>query len=533
MRTLRSYQAEAVAAVRDVWGRGTTRVAGVAATGLGKTDILAALIAEEVASGGRATVLAHRDFLLDQLTARIGMYAPQVPVGRVQAGRNETRYPITVASVQTAMQPKRLALLERPTLIVLDECHHAAAPSNMTVLSALGAFDHVRTLGVTATLVREDKRSLGDVWEEVAFNRDIRWGVDEGYLVRPRGRAVVLEHMDLSKAKVTRGDYQDRELGEMVTQDVDQIVDAWVKQAENRITAAFVPTVAASEALAEEFRRRGVPTVEIYGTSSPTERKAAYDALVSGAARVLCGVMVASEGWDCPPVSCILMARPTRSQGLYCQIIGRGLRTLDPREFPGHPVKTDCLVLDAVGATRYQNLCTLPDLMPAVEYDRIELDALPEPVGPGRRKDENRLLGPAEYEDVDLFATSEAGWLFTRGGKRFLHAGKEHVVLIWPNADGTWRSGVCTSRGKVVGEWFIRSTASLREARDAAERFAFDVDPSLARRDAAWRRKKSSPPSGKQLIEAGAAGVANPEQYNRARLSDEISIAKMSDRFDR
>lgn len=545
MRALRDYQLEAVEKIEGSWAEGMLRPAIVLPTGCGKTDVIAKVATDAARAGKRVLALAHRGELLDQITERCLMHAPEIPVGRVQAARNQSRRPITVAMTPTLASEKRRGKLPRPDVVIVDECHHAASPSQMSILQWAGSFNHTQTMGVTATMSRGDKRGLGDVWQEVVFQRSIKWAIDSGWLVEPRGRAVVTDHLDLNAAKVSRGDYQDGELGEMVAQDVDQIVKAWHVHASDRQTVAFTPSVAAAQQLAEEFRSVGVPVGEVYGFTPATERARIYADLADGRIRVLVSVMVTTEGWDCPPVSCILMARPTRLPALYQQIIGRGLRT--------HPGKTDCLVLDVVGASRRQKLVTLVDLHETAEYNTDELDELPcdlcglapcecevedadgaerDPDG-GRR----RLIGPAEYQDLDFFSSSSLNWLFTHSGIRFLPCG-DRMVILWPEEGGElFHAGHCTIRGyegkKYIGRdghWDPAGPLPLNEARKRAEEAAIELDSSVASRESSWRTR-SQAASLKQVEFAMGLGIVDPAQFNKARLSDEISIALASRLF--
>lgn len=541
MRPLRDYQLEAVKAVEDAWAGGMLRPAIVLPTGTGKTDCIAKIATDAAGAGRRVLALAHRSELLDQITERCGMHAPDIPVGRVQAGRNQTSRPITVAMAPTLASEKRRSRMPIPDVVIVDECHHAASLSQMAILRWAGAFDHTRTMGVTATMTRGDRRGLGDVWQDVVYKRSIKWAIDSGWLVEPRGRAVVTDHLDLESAKVSKGDYQDGELGEMVAQDVDQIVKAWQEHASDRLTVAFTPNISSAQQLAAEFRAVGVSTGEVYGSTSHAERAMIYADLAAGRVQVLVSVMVTTEGWDCPPVSCILMARPTRLSGLYQQIVGRGLRPA--------PGKRDCLVLDVVGASRRQKLVTLVDLHETAEYDTSELDELPcedcgmapcecPPEEVGERPDTRpRLIGPAQYEDVDFFATSDLNWLFTHGGVRFLPVG-DRMVLLWPhdggNGAGLYQAGHCTMRGydngRYVGrdgKWDPIGPLPLDEARRRAEEWALTVEPSIASRSSSWRKRGGAPSEG-QLGFAHKLGIEAPELMNKARLSDEISIVLAS-----
>jgi superfamily II DNA or RNA helicase len=550
MRTLRDYQQEAVNAVYSEWAAGTNRTAVVLPTGCGKTDILAAPAVAAARAGQRVLILAHRGELLDQITERCKMHDPTIPVGRAQGGRTHgLNRPIVAGMVDTLRSEQRQRQMRKPKLIIVDECHHAASPSYMNVLTWGGAFDGVPTLGMTATMTRGDKRGLGDVWQSVAYERSWSWAIRSGWLVEPHGRCVVTDHMDLDHAKVSRGDFQDGELGEMVAQDVDQIVRAWLEHASGRLTVAFTPSVDSGKALAEAFRAAGIATGEVYGHTQTDERAQTYKALSVGDIRVLVSVMVTTEGWDCPPVSCVLVARPTKLAGLYQQMVGRGLRTSPETG------KRDCLVLDVVGASRTQRLMTLIDLHESAAYDSSELPPCEEcrlpradcvcpkeererdPDG-GRRK----LLGPAKYEDVDLFAASTLNWLFTRKGVRFVPA-KDRLVAIWAHPDGTYSVGHCSTRdyvkGRYVGhdgQWLAgRASAEARpltldEAFVVAEAWAIGYDPSTSRRTGGWR--KGGQPSPEQVRFAQNLGIVGAEGMNKARISDEISIVLASRRLD-
>lgn len=549
-RELRPHQVEAVAGVEGQWGAGVTRTAVVIPTGSGKTDVIADIATRHARGGGRPLLLAHRAELLDQMQARCGMYAPDIRVGRVQAGRNETRCPITVAMQPTLAREARRARMRPPTMVIMDEAHHAASPSYMGILQWAGSFSQVPTLGVTATMVRGDKRKLGDVWQSIAYERSTSWAIDDGLLVRPRARVVVTDHMDLERAKISKGDFQDGELGEMVAQDVDQIVKAWLEHAADRITVAFVPSLDAGSALAEAFRAQGIPVGEVYGSTKLAERGDAakgtglYGALAQGRIRVLINCMVATEGWDCPEVSCVLVARPTRLPGLYAQMVGRGLRL--------SPGKTDCLVLDVVGTSRNQKLVSLIDLLPSAEIDSTELDELPCPDCGERRIEctcereatfrdpdggRRRLFGPAMYEDIDLFSSSTYNWLFTRKGLRFLAAGSR-IAVLWPlkntsGEDQQYSIGHCSARATLLdyadGKWLDDEVPhTLEEAKRVAERWAEQRAGQAERLDA----KAHAKPALVKDVRLWEATIKGAAGMTRGRLADEVDVLIASKLLD-
>lgn len=533
-RTLREHQQDAYDAVRQDWTDGIVRTAVVHPTGLGKGDLIGKIAADEAAAGGRVLILAHREEILDQLGKRAQAYNPTIPVGRVQGARNETRRPITTAMIQTLARANRRARLAPPTLLIVDECHRVMSDSYLATLDWAGSFKDTRTLGLTATLVRGDRRGLGDVWQKVSHSLDIRWGVDNGWLTRPRGRVVVVDHMDLNKAKVSRGDYQDADLGEMVERDVDQIVKEWHEHAADRCTVAFVPTVASAHALAQEFLNTGVAAEVVTGATKTDERQAMYGRLHDGTTQVLVNVFVLVEGWDEPRVDCILMARPTRQPGVYVQAVGRGLRL--------HPGKQDCLVLDVVGTSRTQKLTTLVDLSLTVEYNRDALDDLPcetcglapcecvaEESGPAPER-RRKLLGPATYEDLDLLLeTSPFTWLSTYAGRPFLPAGDRIAVLWLDKSTDLYRWGHCAAKGLDTDGHWLGEGLTLDQARQAAEAWAQREDASLSSRKASWRRGAASEA---QVAKARSLRIPEPELLGKAELSDAISIALASRMID-
>jgi superfamily II DNA or RNA helicase len=524
----RPYQLDDLSALEERWRGPQRRLGLVWATGLGKTHGIAHQAVRTVHEGGRAVVVAHRDFLLDQITERIGQHDPRIPVGRVQANVDQCRRLIVVASAQTIANPRRLERLGRFGKVITDEAHHYAAPTFRGVLEGLGSFDGVPTLGVTATMRRDDKKhGLGDVWEDIVAERDIVWAVKNGWLVPPRGKVVVADHMDLEHAKVSRGDYSDAELGMMVTQDADQIARAWLEHGEGRPTASFGPTVGSSQAVAEALRGLGVPVGEVYGKT--VDRRPIYDDLEAGRIRVLCSVMVPTEGWDCPPVSCILQCRPTRSRTLFTQIVGRGLRL--------YPGKTDCLVLDVVGASRGQKLFGLTQLLPSAIYDAGRLGSPPGEAAAREAKEPNRLVGPARYAEVDLLGETALRWLVTSQGVRFLVAG-ERVIYLWPDTNNprrsaTWSIITANLKGDHAqpGDVARDVPLTLEEATALAERHAVELVPDLvAEQNRPWRTARVSGRSG-QVTYARLLGIARPEAYTRGRLSDEMDVLMASARL--
>jgi superfamily II DNA or RNA helicase len=391
-RQLRDYQEEARANVWADWTSGVRRTVVVHATGLGKTDIIAKLCVDEALAGGTAMVLAERSEPLDQFTERVAEYAP-IPVGRIQAQRNEIHCKILAASIQTIRNPKRMAMIDaannRPTLLIIDECHHGLADSYLDVVEWAGCFEaatrwapdtaydyivHVnasesrrnaRLVGFTATLIRGDGQLFDGLFTNVADVKGMDWAIEHGWLVEPYGRTIRVRY-SLDHIKRVSGDLSASGVGGVIEQAAHDIVKAWEREASDRITIAYAPTIASADVLLDAFTARGHAAEMVIGSTPHEDRKLVYKRLAAGDTRVLVNVGVATEAFDCPPVSCILIARMTENPGLYEQMVGRGLRQLwgsdgkpliDPHT--NQPVKPDCLVLDVVGITQKFQLVTL------------------------------------------------------------------------------------------------------------------------------------------------------------------------------
>ena len=221
------------------------------------------------------------------------------------------------------------------------------------------AFPDALQLGVTATMARGDGVGLGSTWEEVVFSRSVLWMISKGYLTDVKATRVDVKGLDLSDVKASRGDYQAGDLGRalMDSQADDVIARAYVEHAKDRPGVVFTPTVETAHAAAEGLNAAGIRTAVVSGETPTQERRQIFDDFRTGRVQVLANCMVLTEGFDAPWASCAVIARPTQSQPLYVQMVGRVLRP--------YPGKTDALVLDVVGASSLK-LRTLIDLEPGV-----------------------------------------------------------------------------------------------------------------------------------------------------------------------
>lgn len=354
---LRPYQRQAAEAVIAGYRRGLRRMLVQLATGLGKTVLFAHLAPAVVASGRRVLVIAHRDELLTQARDKLLAVDPTADVGLVRAELDGIEAQIVVASIQTIVNPKRLTRLGRFGLIVIDEAHHAAAASYRAVLESLGAFepDGPCVLGVTATPGRGDGVGLDSIFQEIVYRVGILEGIQQGYLCDVRAVSVTLA-TSFDDVHTRNGDLAEGELGEaLIAADAPaHVARAYLDHAAGRRAIVFTPTVAVAQQMADALNDVGVTAAWVSGETPRDERRATLAALKAGTVRAVANCSVLVEGFDCPPVDCIITARPTKSASSYTQMVGRGTRI--------YPGKDDCLVLDVVGQAGRHDLVTAATL---------------------------------------------------------------------------------------------------------------------------------------------------------------------------
>lgn len=419
---LRPYQLDAIAAIRDAYGRGHRAVLLVLPTGTGKTVVFAECARRAVAKGRRVLVLAHRGELLEQAAAKLA--AVGVEAGVEKAGERAGDAPVVVASVQT-LRGRRLASFEPDTfgLIIIDEAHHATAKSYRAILEHFGG---ARVLGVTATPQRGDGQALGGVFEAVAYRYELRQAIQDGHLVPIRCRRVEVGGLDLSAVRTRRGDLDASDLAALLDEAaLHEIAAPLVELAGDRPTIAFTPDVATAEALAEILDRyRPGKARAVSGGMAPEARAEALADFAAGRLQYVTNCALLTEGFDAPPTSCVALVRPTKSAALFTQMIGRGTRLA--------PGKDDLLVLDFRGNAGRHRLVSAVDALAGREIDeqtRAEAEALIE-ADPqldllaavdqaeavvSNRAAELRLTAAAKFqaEAIDLFGTPEpssAAW---------------------------------------------------------------------------------------------------------------------------
>jgi superfamily II DNA or RNA helicase len=343
---LRPYQAEAIAAAKRAYEGGLRSALITLPTGAGKTVVFASLARDFLPE--RTLILAHREELLMQAKAKISNIAgvmPGLEKGRMRSSVEES---VVVASVQSLMRGRDVPG-KRFGLCVIDEAHHAAAPSYREVLKRLKPR---RILGVTATPFRTDQLQLSKVFQSNVYTKTLLDLIEEGYLTDIRVRTLPIT-VDLSGVRVEQGDYRDDDLGHALEPAMEKLADIVAKEFRQRKVVAFCPLRETSRQWTEALRRRKLPAAHIDGESA--DRGKILDAFARNEIRFLSNASLLTEGYDEPSIDTVLILRPTKSRVLFSQMIGRGTRL-----FPG---KDHLLVIDPLFQAERNNPVTVANLV--------------------------------------------------------------------------------------------------------------------------------------------------------------------------
>ena len=331
---LRDYQQQAVDDLRSAYQAGHRAPLLCLPTGGGKTIIFSAIAHSAAARGKQVLILVHRRELLHQASRKLTDIG--LDHGLIAAGMTATDQPVQVASVQTLV--RRLLTMDwQPSLIIIDEAHHASAGSWDRVLRH---WPDAFRLGVTATPCRLDGRGLASAFDQLVLGPSVADLTNWGFLSPARIYAPPVV-ADLTGLRRRAGDYATDQAATAMDRPTvtGDAIAHYTRLASGQRAIAFCCSVDHASHVAASFNAAGIPAATLLGNTP--DRDAVVAAFDGGSVQILVTVDVVSEGFDIPAASCAILLRPTQSLGLYLQQVGRVLRPA--------PGKQAAVILDHVG----------------------------------------------------------------------------------------------------------------------------------------------------------------------------------------
>jgi ATP-dependent helicase IRC3 len=501
MLSLRPYQEEALKSINDFSEKGINKQLVVLPTGAGKTVIFSHL-PQFKKDSLPMLVLAHRAELLYQAKEKIGWSNPELDIQIEQADNIAGYCDVVVASVPTLGRAESERILKYPKdyfkSIVIDEAHHAAAPTYRRILDY---FNAPFVLGVTATPQRSDNTRLTDVFDEIVYYKTIQDLIEDGYLCTLVGYRIKTD-TDISGVATNEGDYVASQLEDAIDtpERNAHIVAAYNSLVPESKAIVFCAGVKHANNLATSFASAQIKTEVILGATDSDSRRDILARFRMGTTKVLINVGVLTEGFDEPTVETIILARPTRSTLLYTQIVGRGTRL--------HEGKPHCTVLDFADTTRGKKPIGLPSLLGLPpEFDLQGQDLIEvakkykdlEDYCPGEAV---RVLDPNDielaYKRINLFMPPPPNE-FVQQYSRFVwaevaendyHLGVDNYnsFRIYTDTLGRW---VVEHRQRTSDGVQVKLLGHPEDMRDAFVRsdrwIMAKFDTNLIESDAAWR----------------------------------------------
>ena len=454
--SLRNYQQENKQKVYDAWSAGRSVMLQMP-TGTGKTRLFVSIIKDifhfsrDTKRAIKVLVLVHRTELIDQIDEELS-YRYELAHGIIQSGDKERKhYPIQLASVQTLN--KRLDNWKEKAFdfIIVDEAHHVEAKSYQKIISA---FPDALLLGVTATPVRLSGEGFTGTFDELIVSPSVRDFINEGYLSRYDYYSVarssfIQKEIDGIK-KFSNGDYAESEMERICDNDRirAQVVNTYLDFANGKKGIVYTINKLHNKKLCEEFIQHGTKAVALDSDTPDNVREESIRKFCKGEYQVICNVNLFTEGFDCPDIEFIQLARPTKSLALYLQQVGRGLRISESKE--------RTIFLDNVGL-----------------YNRF---GFPSSRRMWKHHFEGKYLGNKTEEEVEGKKKTDADSLPKREYHQNLEEGIEEVHLIQSTEDREYLE----ERKKQLLTWCEKfSEAYIICANKANENIKSKTNPNI------------------------------------------------------
>ena len=389
-RPLYEHQQKALEMLRESLSKGKKRPILQASTGFGKTRLAGEIISNATSKGKRVTFVVPRKSLVDQ-TVQSFYRDGIIDIGVIQADHHMTDWskPVQVASIQTVHHRG----YPKSDIVIVDEAHMLYKGQIQWIQDH--DFRDVPFIGLTAT---PWTKGLGKYYDDLLIASTTQDLINKGFLSKFRVFTSEMK-VNLNGVKVTGGDYNEKQLDEAMNKSslVADVVETWLKKGDGRQTLCFAVTCQHAQALQAQFEQAGIPCGYIDAHTKDDDRTEIFNKFKSGRHKVLCNVGVLTTGVDLD-VRCIILATSTKSEILFTQIIGRGLRTADGKD--------DCIIIDH--GNTHKELGFVTDI-----YKETLDDGKPNRAEKSKKK---KVKEPRECPDchalipVGIFACPECGY---------------------------------------------------------------------------------------------------------------------------
>ena len=337
--SLRPYQMDNKEKIYEAWKTHKSVMLQMP-TGTGKTRLFVSLIkdirklSKEQKKDIKVLILVHRTELIDQISETLLHY--EVGHGFIQSGDKERKfYAIQLASVQTLSRRLDSWNSHKFDVIIVDEAHHIKAESYKKIIFT---FPDAYLLGVTATPYRLSGEGFSDVFETLIVSPSVKKFITDGFLSEYRyysvRRSSYIQQQINAIKKMRQGDYDEEEMSLVCDNDRirAQVVETYIKYANGKKGIVYTINREHNQHLCDAFREQGINAVALDAKTPGDERRFVIEKFREGVYQIICNVNLFSEGFDCPDIEFVQLARPTKSLSLFLQQVGRGLRKSDNKD---------------------------------------------------------------------------------------------------------------------------------------------------------------------------------------------------------
>ena len=348
---LRYYQEEMLARIQEAWKRHRSVMAQMP-TGTGKTHVLAAIVNNVVSGGaGKVLVVAHRRELISQIRETVDAFRSFASLWMTEKKNMDL---IKVESIQTIARRIDSTFDFIPDLVIIDEAHHALAKTYRMLWEK---WPQAKFLGLTATPCRLNGTGFTDLFDELVTSWSIAKFIEKGILsafdtVSIPSDSEEQQLIDRLQKRGADGDYLVKEMDEVLNRQpsIEKLYRSMELYAKGKKGIVYAISISHARNIAQYYSQQGVKAVAIDSRTPKMERIRLVEEFKAGVIQVLVNVDIFSEGFDCPDVEFVQMARPTLSLSKYLQQVGRGLRKSEG--------KAKCMLIDSVGLFRVFGLPT-------------------------------------------------------------------------------------------------------------------------------------------------------------------------------